>query len=181
MTSPKTTTQTRLATLQERAQMHEKLTIATAVQDPHALTVLWRCGIQYALGYYIQSQAKNSLTTARSCRCGPNQQGTAGLSAVASHTAARCRRRTFSLLRRPQHAGSPGAAFAHACPVPCGRRPGLRRAKSNDACRHEPTLFDRRQQGHPHDKFLTFADFVTGNVERLDPLPRGNSGNSVSG
>ena len=50
--------QTRLATLQERAQMHEKLTIATAVQDPHALTVLWRCGIQYALGYYIQEPSQ---------------------------------------------------------------------------------------------------------------------------
>ena len=50
--------QTRLVTLQERAQMHEKVTIATAVQDQHVLTVRWRYGIQYALGYYIQEPSQ---------------------------------------------------------------------------------------------------------------------------
>ena len=58
MTSPKTTMPDTLGNASRTRPNAEKLTIATAVQDPHALTVLWRCGIQYALGYYIQEPSQ---------------------------------------------------------------------------------------------------------------------------
>jgi multidomain signaling protein FimX len=50
--------QTRLANIQEKARAQDKQSIATAVEDPHALTVLWQCGIQYAHGHYIQEPSR---------------------------------------------------------------------------------------------------------------------------
>lgn len=48
----------RLTTLAERARQAGKAAIATAVRDAHALTVLWRCGIPYAHGDYIQEPSR---------------------------------------------------------------------------------------------------------------------------
>jgi diguanylate cyclase (GGDEF)-like protein/PAS domain S-box-containing protein len=53
-----TQTQANLAGIQERAQHAGQLTIATAVKDPHALTVLWQCGVPYAQGHYIQEPSR---------------------------------------------------------------------------------------------------------------------------
>lgn len=44
----------RLRELVEPARAMGKITIATFVQDPYILSILWRCGVDYVQGFYFQ-------------------------------------------------------------------------------------------------------------------------------